>query len=171
MDRNFEAVQAFHNKMGVPRLPRPGFLDEATMQFRLNFLKEEVAEIEEAMNRHTLKAKLLETNIEEYSIEDYHENLHAVFDGLIDLAYVTFGMADMMGLPWEEGFDLVQRANMQKELAKSAEHSASSTGRGHRLDVVKPPGWTKPDLMPLLGGQATQGKGLGSAFGGVDDQG
>jgi predicted HAD superfamily Cof-like phosphohydrolase len=71
-------------------------------------------------------------------------------DALIDLVYVALGTADLMGLPWEKMFEEVQRANMAKERAKSADESMAKTGRGHVLDVVKPAGWTPPDHLPIL---------------------
>lgn len=46
-----------------------------------------------------------------------------------------------MGLPFNDVWDLVHRANMQKVRAKRAEESK----RGSRFDVIKPPGWEAPD--------------------------
>ena len=45
-----------------------------------------------------------------------HECDH--YDALIDLTYVAMGTAYMMGLPWQDLWDEVQRANMSKVRAK-----------------------------------------------------
>lgn len=50
------------------------------------------------------------------------------------------------GIPFRAVWDEVHSANMKKERAKSA---ADST-RGSKLDVVKPPGWTAPDVAKVL---------------------
>ena len=52
----------------------------------------------------------------------------------------------MMGLPWPQLWDEVQRANMAKERAKHAGESK----RGSALDVVKPEGWVPPDVAGAL---------------------
>jgi hypothetical protein len=51
-----------------------------------------------------------------------------------------------MECPWQEGWDLVQAANMAKERATSAEQST----RLSAFDVIKPPGWTPPDIEGLI---------------------
>lgn len=132
MQSLFKDVQDFHRKMNVvsDQVQNPShFLSPDDMEYRLNFLQEELDE--------TAKA------------DANGESLADVFDGLIDLIYVALGTADMMGLPFQEGWDRVHAANMKKELAKSVEESENSTGRGHRLDVIKPEGWVAPDLDDL----------------------
>jgi predicted HAD superfamily Cof-like phosphohydrolase len=69
-----------------------------------------------------------------------------VFDALIDLNYVSLGTAHLLGYPWPGGWKEVQEANMAKRRASSA----SESGRGSALDVIKPEGWTPPDLGRVL---------------------
>ena len=104
----------------------PVLLDLITMQFRIDFMQEELNEIDEA-----------------YSDED----LHKVADGLVDLVYVALGTAAMMGLPWQSLWNEVQRANMTKIRTPNAEASK----RKNVLDVIKPEGWIGPDFTPWLG--------------------
>lgn len=127
---NFLDVQRFHVRFGVgPHLPTPHLPSHSIYKFRLKFLQEELKELEDA----------------------YAENdLPKYFDALLDLVYVALGTADLSSLPWQQGWDEVQRANMSKIRAGSVEESLQATGRGHRLDVIKPPGWTPPDLRTVL---------------------
>jgi predicted HAD superfamily Cof-like phosphohydrolase len=48
----------------------------------------------------------------------------------------------MMGLPWDELWDDVHRANMAKERGVGK--------RGHAVDCVKPVGWTPPKTEKIL---------------------
>lgn len=122
---NFDDVRDFHRKFGVgPEQCVPHLPPRDVYNFRMKFFAEELGEIEQA----------------------YHaDDLVKYFDAHLDLAYITLGSAHLANLPWQDGWDLVQRANMDKRRAASAEESARSTGRGHQLDVVKPEGWRPPD--------------------------
>lgn len=125
---NFKDVMDFHKKFGVGSTHlQPRLMERDIYDFRMKFLKQELVEIEEAYLRG---------------------DLVGFFDGLIDLVYVALGTADLASLPWQPGWNIVQWANMAKERAKSVEESLAATGRGHRLDVIKPPDWLPPD--PLL---------------------
>jgi predicted HAD superfamily Cof-like phosphohydrolase len=68
------------------------------------------------------------------------------FDALIDLVYVAMGTAHLFGYPWQDGWDEVQRANMTKQRAATADQSK----RASTWDVVKPPDWTPPDIAGVL---------------------
>ena len=61
-------------------------------------------------------------------------------DGLVDLTWVVLGTAIEAGLPFNEIWAEVRRANMAK--------------RGGTLDtsgkLLKPPGWTPPDIEEIL---------------------
>lgn len=119
---NFEDVQAFHDKFGLkrPNFPMLPFYHKDLASFRTKFLREELSEFELALAEGDL------------------EN---AFDALLDLVYVAMGTADLMGLPWQKGWDEVQRANMSKKRAESANDST----RGTQLDVIKPENFKAPD--------------------------
>lgn len=127
---NFEDVGCFHEKFELPvangeirQLPQD------LLDFRVRFLKEELAEFVSAMPSWTTPAD------------------HAkMFDALLDLVYVALGTAHLLGYPWEQGWNLVQAANMAKVRALRPEDSK----RGSAWDVVKPPGWVAPDIESLL---------------------
>lgn len=125
----FQDVGDFHRKFGLDSFPnrRPGFPPFDHVQFRVDFLKEELTEIEEAINENDL-AKFL--------------------DGLVDLVYVALGTAHLCGLPFNEAWFAVHMANLAKERATSADDARSK--RGHQLDVVKPEGWKPPDIEAVI---------------------
>lgn len=118
---NFSDVEDFSRKMGLPMPERPQLLDEETADFRIRFMQEE---------------------LKEFILAHAEGDLTEAADGLIDLAYVVMGTAVMMGLPWEELWDEVQRTNMKKR--------RGTTDRSAKLDCIKPPGWKPPDLESIL---------------------
>lgn len=122
---NFNDVLAMHAKHGLPIGERPSLLDDDEMMFRLQFLMEE----------------LLETT-------DCHDkgDLAGVADGLVDLVVVAMGTAVWMGLPWQELWDEVQRANMEKERGRNESREGSQEGH----DLVKPQGWVAPRIEEIL---------------------
>lgn len=127
---NYDDVGMFHEKFGVPfygdgRPVTP--LDETTYEYRESFMQEELDEFKESRRRG---------------------DMAGMADALVDLVYVAMGTGHMMSLPWQQLWDEVQRANMAKERAVSADDSRSK--RKNSLDVVKPAGWTPPDIQGVL---------------------
>lgn len=98
------------------------------------------------------------------------------FDALVDLAYVVLGTAHMHRFPWNDGFARVQRANMAKERCgidhrfkpggaivddsnicthadgdkMCGKPKVAHSARGSALDVIKPAGWTAPNMIESL---------------------
>jgi len=125
---NFADVKAFHKKFGVPELSIPDYLDEAAKDFRVKFLEEEKDEYIDACAKG---------------------DLPTAFDSLIDLVYVAMGTAAMMGFDeadWQQMWDDVQRANMDKERCTDA----SKSTRKSTLDVIKPEAWVAPRSEEIL---------------------
>lgn len=126
---NFDDVGKFHERFGLPNVTYgdvgPVGINFETYTFRSRFMQEELNEWREAVEEGD-DAK--------------------AFDALIDLVYVALGTAHLQGFPWQEGWDLVQAANMAKKRATRPEQSE----RGGTLDVIKPEGWTPPDIEGLL---------------------
>lgn len=132
-DYPYDDVKDFHLKFGVPTdedCKGPHLLDPETQEYRDGFLQEELNEFRTS----------------------YEENdLATALDSLIDLVYVAYGTALLMGVSpscWEELWNEVQRANMSKERATSAADSRSK--RKNALDVVKPAGWRGPEHEPII---------------------
>ena len=125
---HYQDVLDFHNKFQVPLAPKHTLLEGETLEFRLNFLQEELDELRKA-----------------------HEegNLDDAVDALIDLEVVLLGTAQFMGISpeaYEDHWREVHTANMAKERATNA----SQSKRGTALDVVKPLGWQKPSHTPII---------------------
>lgn len=126
-------VKAFQEKFDVPMSPVPAFIDNHANTFRIDFMHEELQEYQEACD---------------------HQDLAKAADALVDLVYVAHGTALMMGLPWDNLWAEVQRANMSKVRAKS---DGSDSKRKSSLDVVKPPGWQAPNHHQYLMNAAITG--------------
>ncbi len=94
-----------------------------------------------------VRIKFLKEELDEF-IEGWATGDHAqMADALVDLVYVALGTAHLLGYPWQEVWDAVQAANMAKERGKP---DGSNSKRGSAWDVVKPEGWTPPDIATLL---------------------
>ena len=119
-------VLAFNRQFNVPMANEPSLLCEELKEYRIKFLAEEFLEFKSACEQ---------------------ENLADAADALVDLIYVAYGTALMMGLPWQAMWALVHRKNMQKVLTIRPEDSK----RGSQYDVIKPEGWTPPDYTMIIG--------------------
>jgi len=118
-------VAQFADKFDLAYDGPPRQLDEDLFAFRRRFLLEE---------------------LDEYLTAHLTGNMEGMLDGLVDLIYVAVGTALLHGFDLDEAFRRVHAANMRKARAESVNQSS----RGHRLDVVKPPGWTPPWLKDLV---------------------
>jgi predicted HAD superfamily Cof-like phosphohydrolase len=121
----YQDVRDFQNKFLIPMPTQPTLMNDELYQFRAGFLEEEVEEFKSA---HTAG------------------DLHGAADALVDLAYVLYGTALLMGLPWRDLWERVHAANMMKVRAQNA----SESKRGSHYDVIKPKGWKAPDFSGLL---------------------
>ena len=120
---NFKDVKVFMEKFGQMVRTKPQFPDDKTMQLRLNLIKEELSELEEAMKT---------------------KNLKEVADALTDILYVTYGAGYAYGIDLDECFKEVQRANMSK-LGEDGKPIYNDQGK-----VMKGPNYTKPDLSKFV---------------------
>lgn len=122
MTTNFDDVKAFHEKFLPDAIStKPRLLDRRVANDRVQFLDEELAEFIDAM---------------------HDDDIAGQADALVDLVYVALGTAVMMGLPWQQLWDDVQRANMTKV--------RGPTKRGAVFDVKKPAGWVGPQTHTVL---------------------
>ena len=116
----FKAVKVFREKMGLPINDVPALLPSDQASYFARFIMEELSEYLRAC--------------EENSIVN-------AADALADLVYVTLGCAHAMGLPFDEIFAVVHRANMSKQPATDLARST----RGKQYDVIKPENWQPPE--------------------------
>ena len=80
---NFSDVKIFMETFGQIVRTKPQFPDEKTMQLRLDLIKEELNELEEAMKT---------------------KNLKEVADALTDILYVTYGAGYAYGIDLDKCF-------------------------------------------------------------------
>ena len=120
---NFKDVKIFMQTFGQMVRTKPQFPDDKTMQLRLDLIKEELSELEEAMKT---------------------KNLKEVADALTDILYVTYGAGYAYGIDLDQCFKEVQRANMSK-LGKDEKPIYNDQGK-----VMKGPNYTKPDLSKFV---------------------
>lgn len=147
---NFDDVGRFHAKFGLPETTfhdcYPRHPEPEMMLFRMKFMLEEFLEFLLGIGA-VLKFNPLTQAIEiEYPYKEAVAKHDQMFDALIDLVYVAYGTAHILGYPWQRGWEQVQAANMSKE--RATEETASE--RGGTFDVIKPPGWVAPDIAGLL---------------------
>lgn len=130
MSSHHHDVTRFHLRLGLPVADRLTIIPKKEFEDRARFIHEELEELEDAGDRL-------------YHGDTDMATLAQVFDALIDIVYVAVGTAVQMGFPWQNGWDLVQTANMQKE-------RGPDDGTGHKLGVVKPAGWRPPNIAACL---------------------
>jgi predicted HAD superfamily Cof-like phosphohydrolase len=139
-------VQDFHEKFGAKVGNQPNF-DERELRAKL--IMEEAVETVAAMG-FSVFATIDDTGVigrrafrevARYHGSHVEPNMVETIDGLCDLIYVTVGSAVSMGIDLSPFFNEVHRSNMAK------------VGGATRADgkILKPEGWTAPDIYGLLG--------------------
>ena len=159
-DSNFDDVGRFHTKFGLPANEpdtrgEPREFTKEMVLFRAKFLLEEVEEFCEAAGLRIILDEMGKASVED-TYRDGAVDHPQAFDALLDVTYVAMGTAHLFGYPWQAGWDEVQRANMTKVRAQSSGESK----RGTSLDVVKPDGWTPPDIDRILGSRGFSPYGI-----------
>lgn len=121
------AVGEFHSAFSLPlHLTPQQHIPEEVAQLRISLLEEEVAEFRAAA----------EVN-----------DLVAVADALGDIAYVLYGTALTYGIDLDAVIAEVHRSNMSK-LSADGVPILREDGK-----VLKPPTFTRPDLLTVLAAQ------------------
>ena len=103
----------------------PQLLSDKEMQDRVNYMLEEIHELVTAVARH---------------------DMAEIADALVDIVVFCKGTAVMMGLPWEQLWKEVMRANMDKRPGENPKRP------GFTHDLVKPEGWVPPRIQEVLDG-------------------
>ena len=120
---NFFKVKEFMQKFKQEVKSKPSFPDDNIIKLRINLIKEELLELEEALN---------EKNIEETA------------DALTDILYVTYGAGHAFGIDLDKCFDEVQKSNMSK-LDEFGNPIYNDQGK-----VMKGPLYFKPNFKKIL---------------------
>ena len=120
---NFEKVGLFMKTFGQEIKTKPSLGTEKINQLRIDLIKEEFQELQEAIKNNDLKETV---------------------DALTDILYVTYGAGHAFGINLDECFDEVQRSNMSK-LDENGKPIYNDAGK-----VMKGPSYFKPDLSKFL---------------------
>ena len=120
---NFLKVKEFMRTFGQDVLNKPKFPDHKIVSLRLDLIKEELNELEEAIKKN---------------------DLVEVADALTDILYVTYGAGHAFGINLDSCFDEVQRSNMSK-LDNNGKPIYNDHGK-----VLKGPNYFEPDLKKFI---------------------
>ena len=120
---NFDKVGIFMKTFGQEVKNQPALSSDKINNLRYDLIKEELAELKDAME----KKDLLE-----------------VADALTDILYVTYGAGHAFGIDLDKCFEEVQNSNMSK-LDDNGEPIYNESGK-----VMKGPNYFKPDLSKFV---------------------
>ena len=120
---NFNKVGTFMKTFGQEVKTKPSFSSEKINKLRIDLIKEELEELQEAMKNN---------------------DLLEVADALTDILYVTYGAGHAFGIDLDKCFDEVQNSNMSK-LGENGEPIYNESGK-----VMKGPNYFKPDLSKFV---------------------
>ena len=120
---NFSKVGTFMKTFGQEVKTKPSFNTEKINKLRIDLIKEELDELQEAMKNN---------------------DLLEVADALTDILYVTYGAGHAFGIDLDKCFDEVQNSNMSK-LGENGEPIYNESGK-----VMKGPNYFKPDLSKFV---------------------
>ncbi len=120
---NFNKVGIFMKTFGQEVKNKPSFSTDKINRLRINLIKEELDELQEAMKNN---------------------DLLEVADALTDILYVTYGAGHAFGIDLDKCFDEVQNSNMSK-LGENGKPIYNEAGK-----VMKGPKYFKPDLSKFV---------------------
>ena len=120
---NFNKVGTFMKTFGQEVKTKPSFSTEKINKLRIDLIKEELQELNEAMNNN---------------------DLLEVADALTDILYVTYGAGHAFGIDLDKCFEEVQNSNMSK-LGGDGKPIYNESGK-----VMKGPNYFKPDLSKFV---------------------
>ena len=120
---NFNKVGTFMKTFGQEVKTKPSFSSDKINKLRIDLIKEELYELQEAMSNN---------------------DLLEVADALTDILYVTYGAGHAFGIDLDKCFDEVQNSNMSK-LGENGEPIFNESGK-----VMKGPNYFKPDLSKFV---------------------
>ncbi|MDC0921313.1 nucleoside triphosphate pyrophosphohydrolase family protein [Candidatus Pelagibacter sp.] len=120
---NFNKVGTFMKTFGQEVKTKPSFSSDKINKLRIDLIKEELEELQEAMKNN---------------------DLLEVADALTDILYVTYGAGHAFGIDLDKCFDEVQNSNMSK-LGENGEPIYNESGK-----VMKGPNYFKPNLSKFV---------------------
>jgi len=120
---NFESVKKFMQTFGQEVKTNASFPKDKIISLRLDLIREELLELEEAIEKQDIKE---------------------VADALTDILYVTYGAGHAFGINLDKCFEEVQNSNMSK-LGSDGKPIYNESGK-----VMKGPDYFKPNLNKFV---------------------
>ena len=120
---NFKKVKIFMETFGQEIKNKPSFSTEKINKLRYDLIKEELDELEVALN---------------------NRDIVEVADALTDILYVAYGAGHAFGIDLDKCFEEVQNSNMSK-LDDNGKPIYNDSGK-----VMKGPKYFKPNLKKFL---------------------
>ena len=120
---NFNKVGTFMKTFGQEVKTKPSFSSDKINKLRIDLIKEELDELQEAMKNN---------------------DLLEVADALTDILYVTYGAGHAFGVDLDKCFEEVQNSNMSK-LDLNGNPIYNESGK-----VMKGPKYFKPNLSKFV---------------------
>ena len=120
---NFESVKKFMQTFGQEVRIKPSFPNDKIISLRLDLIREELSELEEAIEKKDIKE---------------------IADALTDILYVTYGAGHAFGINLDKCFEEVQNSNMSK-LGSDGKPIYNEHGK-----VMKGPDYFKPNLSKFV---------------------
>ena len=120
---NFDDVKIFMQTFGQEVKTRAEFPKKKIIKLRYDLIKEELNELQNAMNT---------------------KNLKEIADALTDILYVTYGAGHAYGIDLDKCFREVQRSNMSK-LGEDGKPIYNKKGK-----VMKGPQYFEPNLKQFI---------------------
>ena len=120
---NFSKVGTFMKTFGQEVKTKPSFSSDKINKLRIDLIKEELEELQEAMKNN---------------------DLLEVADALTDILYVTYGAGHAFGIDLDKCFNEVQNSNMSI-LDENRTPIYNDAGK-----VMKGPNYFKPDLSKFI---------------------
>ncbi len=120
---NFQRVKKFMLTFGQEIKEKASFPDDKITSLRYELIKEELAELKEAIDSKDIKE---------------------VADALTDILYVTYGAGHAFGINLDKCFEEVQNSNMSK-LGSDGKPIYDDKGK-----VMKGPNYFKPNLHKFV---------------------
>ena len=120
---NFDDVRIFMKTFGQEVKIKAKFPKKKIVKLRYDLIKEELNELQNAMNT---------------------KNLKEIADALTDILYVTYGAGHAYGIDLDKCFSEVQRSNMSK-LGENGKPIYNKKGK-----VMKGPQYFEPNLKQFI---------------------
>lgn len=137
-------VTDFHTAMGQPVYRELHTPDESRLHLRANLILEECIEFMESVYPDFDAEHDEGVSVFHYGEATKLDHIKAA-DALADIIYVCIGAANEMGIDLAAVWDEVHRSNMAK-IGPDGEVKRRADGK-----VIKPEGWTPPDIARALG--------------------